>query len=222
MSNAVKLDKLIIAVDGPAAAGKGTLARKLAEVLHLPYFDTGLLYRAIARKMLDEGMDPVEHSGMPYAQGLKPQDLQRKDLRTPDVDQAASKVAAQAQVRAALIDVQRRFGLEKGGVLDGRDIGTVIFPQAPVKLFIHASPHTRAYRRWLQNGGSLSDPAHKQQIAQMAKDLEQRDLADSMRAIAPLKAAADAVVISTDDLSAQQVFEKALAIIHAAWPLHNA
>src|ERR1700712_3667234 len=146
--------RLIIAVDGPAASGKGTLARSLAAALGLPYLDTGLLYRAVARRMLDAGLDPADDAG-PVARDLKPGDLARDNLRTPDVDRAASQVAGQAAVRAALLDFQRQFGAGQGAVLDGRDIGTVIFPDAQVKLFLTASIPRRAERRWRQFGGDM-------------------------------------------------------------------
>ncbi len=124
--------RLVVAVDGPAAAGKGTLARALAAALGLPYLDTGLLYRAVGRRMLDAGLAPSGDAG-PQARALLPEDLDRSDLRTPEVDRAASQVAAQPAVRAALLAFQRGFGAARGAVLDGRDIGTVIFPDAPVK-----------------------------------------------------------------------------------------
>ena len=135
----------IIAVDGPAAAGKGTLARRLAAELGLPYLDTGLLYRAVGRRVLDRGIDPQDaRVAEAEARALTPEDLARGDLRGSLADMAASKVAAIPAVRAALLDFQRRFGATQGAVLDGRDIGTVVFPDAQVKLFITASVAERA------------------------------------------------------------------------------
>jgi cytidylate kinase len=141
----------IIAIDGPAAAGKGTLARRLAAELGLPYLDTGLLYRAVGRRVLDAGGEPADpDAAATAARTLQATDLDRTDLRGPVADAAAAAVAAIPSVRAALLDFQRNFATERGGVLDGRDIGTVIFPAAPVKLFVTASLAERARRRWLE------------------------------------------------------------------------
>lgn len=200
----------VIAVDGPAAAGKGTLAKRLAQALSLPYLDTGLLYRAVGRLALDAGQDPAAPAEA-FAQKLSPEDLARTDLRAPEVAQAASKVAAQPAVRQALVETQRRFAGERGAVLDGRDIGTVIFPDADVKLFITASPATRALRRFLQLGGDQSAPNAQAQVAEMEEALKVRDAADSGRKTAPLQVAADAQVIETDTLSAEDVLTQALA-----------
>ncbi|KAA8388202.1 (d)CMP kinase [Acetobacter tropicalis] len=200
----------VIAVDGPAAAGKGTLAKRLAQALSLPYLDTGLLYRAVGRLALDAGQDPAAPAEA-FAQKLSPEDLARRDLRAPEVAQAASKVAAQPAVRQALVETQRRFAGERGAVLDGRDIGTVIFPDADVKLFITASPATRALRRFLQLGGDQSAPNAQAQVAEMEEALKVRDAADSGRKTAPLQVAADAQVIETDTLSAEDVLAQALA-----------
>lgn len=199
----------VIAVDGPAAAGKGTLARRLAEALGLPYLDTGLLYRAVGRLALDAGQDPAQPAEQ-FAQALTPADMQRKDLRTPDVALAASKVAAQPAVRAALVDTQRRFAAEQGAVLDGRDIGTAIFPDADVKLFITASPATRALRRFLQNGGDAAAPDAQTLLREMEEALSARDRADASRDSAPMRIADDAHVIETDTLDAQAVLAEAL------------
>ncbi|MFT8932534.1 (d)CMP kinase [Acetobacter syzygii] len=199
----------VIAVDGPAAAGKGTLARKLAEALELPYLDTGLLYRAVGRLALDAGQDPAQPA-QKFAQALTPADMQRKDLRTPEVALAASKVAAQPAVRAALVETQRRFAAERGAVLDGRDIGTAIFPDADVKLFITASPATRALRRFLQSGGNTSAADAQAQLGQMEEALRARDEADASRDSAPMCVADDAYVIETDTLDAQAVLAEAL------------
>jgi len=139
----------VIAIDGPAAAGKGTLARRLATHLGLPYLDTGLLYRAVARRVLNAGHLPADpREAIAAAEKLLPADLQRSDLRTPDVDQSAASVAAIPGVRAALLEFQRGFGSAQGAVLDGRDIGTIIFPDAAAKFFVTASVEARAERRW--------------------------------------------------------------------------
>ena len=142
-----------IAIDGPAAAGKGTLARRLAAALDLPYLDTGLLYRAVARRVLDAGADPADPAEAEAAAShLHAADLARTDLRGPEADVAASKVAIHPGVRAALLAFQRGFAAD-GAVLDGRDIGTVIMPDAQVKLFITASASARAERRWRELQG---------------------------------------------------------------------
>ncbi|MGI4801086.1 MAG: (d)CMP kinase [Janthinobacterium lividum] len=205
---------LIIAVDGPAAAGKGTLARSLAAALGLPFLDTGLLYRAVGRRMLDAGRDPATDAE-PMARELRPEDLQRQDLRTPEVDRAASQIAGQAPVRAALLDFQRQFGAGQGAVLDGRDIGTVIFPDARVKLFLTASIPRRAERRWLQHGGEDGgDPGQRAAtLARIGEELAARDEADAARAAAPLRPAADAIRIDTDRLDAEAVLAEALRIV---------
>ncbi|GBR52901.1 cytidylate kinase [Neokomagataea thailandica NBRC 106555] len=196
----------VIAVDGPAAAGKGTLARALADAYSLPYLDTGLLYRAVARRVLDAGLRP-EDAAEEAALRLVPEDMQRNDLRVPEVDRAASIVAAQPAVRAALLERQRVFGREGGAVVDGRDIGTVVFPDAPVKLFITASSQIRAMRRHnqLNVGVELEGAALEAAIA----EIESRDTRDSQRDVAPLCPADDALTINTDGMSAAEVFQKA-------------
>ena len=208
------LQRVVIAVDGPAAAGKGTLAAALAASLGLPYLDTGLLYRAVARRMLDAGLDPADDASAAAA-SLTADDLLRRDLRTPEVDRGASRVAAQPAVRSALLAFQRQFGHANGAVLDGRDIGTVIFPDAPVKLFVTASARRRAERRWLQMGGApdLDGERRRQAIARVEQELGARDAADAARATAPLRPAADAILIDTDDLDADAVLARALALV---------
>jgi cytidylate kinase len=201
---------LIIAIDGPAAAGKGTLARRLAAALDLPYLDTGLLYRATGRRVLDANADPADpEAAEAAAAALHPADLTRPDLRGPDADRAAAAVASLPGVRAALLAFQRRFGNESGAVLDGRDIGTVIFPDAPVKLFVTASLAARAERRWreLQARGIHTD------LATVTEDMAARDQADADRAAAPLRPAADAILLDTTSLDQDQAFAKALSIV---------
>jgi CMP/dCMP kinase len=194
----------IIAIDGPAAAGKGTLARRLAATLGLPYLDTGLLYRAVGRCVLDTGGDPADPSAAEAAaRALLPADLERRDLRGPIADAAAAAVAAIPAVRAALLDFQRSFGEERGAVLDGRDIGTVIFPDAAVKLFVTASLAERAHRRWLelQARGVKADPA----------TVEAEMLARDTRDAPNMRQAADAVVLDTTLLGADEAFELGLS-----------
>ncbi|MDO9708885.1 (d)CMP kinase [Paracraurococcus lichenis] len=201
---------LVVAVDGPAAAGKGTLARRLAAALGLPYLDTGLLYRATGRRVLDGAADPRDPAAAEAAaRALTPADLARTDLRGPEADLAASAVAAIPAVRAALLDWQRAFGRRHGAVLDGRDIGTVVFPEAPVKLFVTASAGERARRRFLelQARGAAADPA------QVLAELLARDEQDSRRAVAPLVPAADAAVLDTTELDAEAAFAAAMALV---------
>ncbi len=198
----------IVAIDGPAAAGKGTLARRLAAELGLPYLDTGLLYRAVGRLVLDRGADPADAAAAEAAaRALRPADLDRTDLRGPAADAAAASVASVPGVRAALLDFQRSFGAERGAVLDGRDIGTVIFPDAPAKLFVTASLAERARRRWLelQAKGTPAD------LETVEADMRARDAADATRAAAPLRAAADAMQLDTTYMDAETAFATALA-----------
>jgi cytidylate kinase len=204
---------LIIAVDGPAAAGKGTLARRLAAHLGLPYLDTGLLYRATGRRVLDAGGDPANPAdATAAAEALQPADLDRGDLRGPPADAAASQVAAIPGVRAALLDFQRRFGQAHGAVLDGRDIGTVVFPGAPVKLFVTASPEERARRRHAELAARGAAPPLEQVAAEMAA----RDARDSARDVAPLRPAPDAVTLDTSALDAEAAFAAALRIVESS------
>ncbi|WP_027245565.1 (d)CMP kinase [Leisingera daeponensis] len=195
-----------IAVDGPAAAGKGTISKAVAAHYGFGHLDTGLLYRAVGAKML-EGVAPVT-----AAQTLTPQDLAREDLRGPEVAQAASKVAVISEVRAALVDFQRAFARRAGGaVLDGRDIGTVICPYAQVKLFVTASAEVRARRRFLE----LAAAGKVTTLAEVLADVKARDDRDMNRAEAPLKPADDAVLIDTSDLSIEEALARALAVIES-------
>ena len=208
-------EPLVIAIDGPAAAGKGTLARRLAAALGLPYLDTGLLYRAVGRRVLDAAGDPGDAmAAEAAARALAAADLDRSDLRGPDADAAAATVAAIPAVRAALLDFQRSFATARGAVLDGRDIGTVIFPHAQVKLFVTASLDARASRRWreLQAKGAPAD------LAAVEADMRARDELDAARIAAPLRPAADAVLLDTTDLDADAVFAVAREIVERARP----
>jgi cytidylate kinase len=154
----------VIAVDGPAAAGKGTLARRLAEALGLPYLDTGLLYRAVGRLALDAGRDPADPA-QDIAQTLSPDALRRPDLRATEVAEAASKVAAQPLVRAALVETQRRFARESGAVLDGRDIGTVIFPGCRSQVVHYRLPRHAGAAALPADGGRHHGPGGRAETA---------------------------------------------------------
>ena len=203
--------KLVIAIDGPAAAGKGTLARRLATALGLAHLDTGLLYRAVGRLVLDAGKAPDDPAAAEVAaRGLVAADLARTDLRGPEADRASSLVAKMPGVRGALLAFQRRFA-EQGAVLDGRDIGTVVAPDASVKLFVTASPAARARRRWLE----LQGRGIAATLATVEAELQARDAQDAAREAAPLKAAADAVVLDTTQLDADAAFARALEIVRS-------
>ncbi len=195
-----------VAIDGPAASGKGTLSKAVAAHFGFGHLDTGLLYRAVAAKVLT-GVEPVT-----AAEGLRAEDISGDDLRTAAVAQEASRVAVIPEVRAALVDFQRAFATRAGGaVLDGRDIGTVICPEAQVKLFVTANAEVRARRRFLEmqvNGADVT-------LAQVLADVKERDARDSERSTAPLKPAEDAVVIDTSEMSVEQAVASAIALIKA-------
>jgi len=195
-----------VAIDGPAASGKGTISKAIAAHFGFAHLDTGLLYRAVGAKVLG-GMTPEE-----AATTLMKEDLESDALRTPDVAQAASRVAAVPAVRAALVDFQRSFAARAGGaVLDGRDIGTVICPEAQVKLFVIARAEVRARRRFAELSGKGMDVTYEGVL----QDVEARDARDMGRADAPLKPAADAVQIDTSDMSIADAVAAAVALIAA-------
>ncbi|MBI2242312.1 MAG: (d)CMP kinase [Magnetospirillum gryphiswaldense] len=206
----------IIAIDGPAAAGKGTLARRVAAELGFDYLDTGLIYRAVGMNVDRAGFDPADPARAgEAARDLQPEDLQADDLRGDDAAQAASKVAVIPEVRAALLDFQRRFAAHppggKGAVLDGRDIGTVVCPEAGIKLYVTASAETRAGRRFLELQSKGVDTTFDKVLTEM----RERDERDSSRAVAPLKPADDAHILDTSEMGADQAFDAAIAFIRA-------
>ena len=196
-----------IAIDGPAAAGKGTISKAVAAHFGFAHLDTGLLYRAVGAKVLD-GVDPIE-----AARSLVAEDLENDALRTADVAQAASRIAVIAEVRAALVDFQRAFARRAGGaVLDGRDIGTVICPDAEAKLFVTASAEVRAARRHAELLGWGSEASFEAVLA----DVKERDARDAGRAEAPMVAALDAVLIDTSSMSIDAAVTAAIAAVEAA------
>lgn len=204
----------IIAIDGPAAAGKGTLSRKIAEVYGFHHLDTGLTYRATAKALLDAGK-PLDDEAIAEetALHLDLAGLDRSVLSRHEVGEAASKVAVMPAVRRALVTAQRAFSLRKPGtVLDGRDIGTVVCPQAPVKLYVTASPEIRARRRYdeIVAGGGIAD------YEAIFADVKKRDERDMGRSDSPLKPAEDAHLLDTSEMSIEAAFQAAKAIIDAA------
>ena len=204
---------MIIAIDGPAASGKGTLGKRLAAHYGLRHLDTGLLYRAVAKALLDadRALDD-QAAAAAAARALDPAGFDEKLLKSHAIGEAASLVSSIAEVRAALLDFQRDFGRSPpGAVLDGRDIGTVIFPDAEVKILVTATPEERARRRTLElkaAGGEVSE-------AEILADIRRRDERDTKRAVAPLKAAPDAHLLDTTHLDIDAAFRAAVAIVEA-------
>ena len=203
---------MIIAVDGPAASGKGTLARKIAAFYNLPYLDTGLLYRAVGHKLLANGQDPDDAElAKQAAETLDISSLTNPALREEAVGEAASKVAKNPSVRQALLVAQQAFANQKGGaVLDGRDIGTVICPHADVKLFIIADVTARAERRFKEISASNPDI----RLEDVLEDLKRRDARDAGRTDAPMRAADDAQVIDTTQMTIDEVMDHVKALIN--------
>lgn len=205
---------MIVAVDGPAASGKGTLARRLAQELGYSYLDTGKLYRAVGLAVVRAGKDPSDaRSAKECARKLDMAMLDDPVLGSDEAAQAASKVAAIPSVREALLDFQREFAeRQPGAVLDGRDIGTVVCPDADVKLFVTASDEIRAQRRHKE----LLDMGNASIYARVLQDLKERDARDSERSVAPLKPAEDALVLDTTRLDAEAAFAAAMELIRTA------
>ncbi|MCX5520587.1 (d)CMP kinase [Kaistia defluvii] len=204
---------MIIAIDGPAAAGKGTIALKLAKHYGLNHLDTGLLYRAIGRLMTEQGLD-VDNAAEAgaVARKLKAKDLNHPDLRGREAGELASRVAVHPEVRAALVDFQRDFArTPPGAVLDGRDIGTAICPEADIKIFVTASPEVRARRRTDELNAKGRDVPYERILAEILE----RDERDSHRSAAPLRQADDAVRLDTTALDADAAFAAAIEIVDA-------
>ncbi len=211
---------MIVAVDGPSASGKGTLARRLAAALDFAFLDTGLLYRAVGAAVLAAGGDPAEPAAaVAAAQNLDTTALDPTPLRGEAAAQAASEVAAIPEVRAALLGLQRRFATappqgQAGAVLDGRDIGTVVCPQAEVKIYVTASAEARARRRHKE----LLERGQASIYARVVEEMRERDRRDSDRAAAPLRPAADAEVLDTTEMDAETALRAALEIVEAKCP----
>ncbi|AWW75031.1 cytidylate kinase [Erythrobacter sp. KY5] len=208
---------MIIAVDGPTASGKGTIARRLAEHFGVPHLDTGLLYRAVGRQVAINGGNPDEPADALAACDF-PDELMDDDiLRAEETGGLASRVSVHPAVREALFKRQRTFAEQPGGaVLDGRDIGTVIAPDADVKLFITASVQERAKRRWLEMISKQMDHEEEIPLVEIEKDIVARDARDINRKDAPLKAAPDALVIDTTAFDREQAFETVLEAVEEA------
>ena len=205
---------MIIAIDGPAASGKGTIARRLAAHYQLPHLDTGLLYRATAAALIAEDRDIYDESAaIAAARGLGLTDFDETFLRTREMGEAASVVAAMPGVRAALLDAQRAFAARpEGAVIDGRDIGTIVCPQATVKIYVTASPAARAQRRALE----LAKRGEKADYNAILADILKRDARDSGRAAAPLRPADDAVTLDTTHLGIEAAVARAARIVETA------
>ena len=204
---------MIIAIDGPAASGKGTLGKRLARHYGLRHLDTGLIYRAVTKALLDAGYSPDNRArAVAAAEAIDPSSFDEPALKSQTVDEAAALVAAIPEVRAAVLEFQRNFGRAgPGAVLDGRDIGSVIFPDAEVKIFVTASVEVRAGRRMaeLQARGTRVDAAG------LLADIERRDLRDTTRAVSPLKRAPDAYLLDTTHLDIDAAFRAAIDIVEA-------
>jgi cytidylate kinase len=218
VSDAAGKESITIAVDGPAASGKGTLARKLAAHYGFAYLDTGSLYRAVGHAVRAGGGDPADKAAaLAAAKALDASRIDEKAIRTAEAGEAASLVAVMPEVRAAILHFQRDFasrppGGKPGAVLDGRDIGTVVCPAAPAKLFVTARPEIRARRRWLELNNSGSAVTE----AQVLDDIVERDRRDAERTASPMKPAKDAHLLDTSDLSIEAAFGAAVAIIDKA------
>ena len=208
------MSSFVIAVDGPAASGKGTIAVRLGALFGFPVLDSGLLYRAVGVKVLERGQDLGDPAAaLAAAVSLDPAELERPEVRTRRAGEAASRVAVYPAVREALRDFQLDFAArEPGAVIDGRDIGTVIAPQAPAKLYVTATPEVRAHRRWKQLSGQGEAVAYDDILA----DIRVRDERDSARADSPMTMAADAVLLDTTEMTIDAAFDAARRIVETA------
>ena len=204
---------MIIAIDGPAASGKGTLGKRLAAHYGLPHLDTGLIYRAVAKALLDAGHSPENRArALAAAEALDPSRFDEAALKSQAVGEAASLVSAVPEVRKAVLAFQRDFGrTPPGAVLDGRDIGTVVFPDADVKIFVTATADVRARRRAVE----LREAGNRIDEAEVLADIQRRDERDTKRAVAPLKPAREAHLLDTTHLDIDAAFRAAIDIVEA-------
>jgi cytidylate kinase len=204
----------VIAVDGPAASGKGTIAARLGEIYGLPVLDSGLLYRAVGVRVLEEGGDPDDQaSAAAVALTLDPLELENPEVRTRAASELASRIAVHHDVRVALREFQQSFAAqEPGAVIDGRDIGTVICPTAQVKIFVTAAPQVRAERRWKQLAANGEAVTYEDILA----DIQRRDARDAGRADSPMRPADDAVLLDTSEMTIEAAFDAARRIVEAA------
>ena len=210
-------EKTVIAIDGPAASGKGTLARKIARHFDFAYLDTGKLYRLVGLRVLEAGLDPddeneVNKKAYDLVGQFKPEDLDNPDLGTDEAGNAASRVAVHLGVRQALIELQRYFPQttdKRGAVIDGRDIGTVIYPDADLKIFVTADIQERARRRC----NELKSQGRPAEFEKILQDMKARDDRDTGRALAPTRKAEDAVEVDTTEMSINEMVEKVAPII---------
>ncbi|MCY4248816.1 MAG: (d)CMP kinase [Rhodobacteraceae bacterium] len=198
----------VVAIDGPAASGKGTIARKLAKHFDWPYLDTGLVYRAVAGNLIKKQLDQNPLNAVREAKSLSFEDLEQDGLRAPEISQIASVVASIPEVRETLVEFQRSFARKgEGAILDGRDIGTVICPDADIKFFVTANQEVRANRRYQE----LVDQGEKVTYQEVFDMLVERDLRDSTRKNAPLVQSEEAILIDTSNLNAEQSIELVIA-----------
>ncbi len=210
---------VVIAIDGPAASGKGTLARRVAGSLGLPHLDTGLTYRAVAKALLDgDGSTDDKLKAIELAHSIDLSNLDRETLSDHHIGEAASRIAVVGEVRTALVEAQRKFAnTPPGAVLDGRDIGTVVCPDAPVKLFITATPEKRAQRRFAE----MRDKGKKVKFNELLADLKRRDARDSNRKVSPLIPADDALLIDTSKMDIETAFSVAMGHVNKALASEN-